>query len=116
MPNREEVMFAFVLGSVTCDGMEVFFVDEAVFAACQNFVRVGLVGNIPDDLIRWRIKNMVEGNRQFGDTQVRSDVAADLADLVQNKRADLSSQLVHFNQVQFLHVCGAVHFVYDGCL
>ena len=84
MPNREEVMFAFVLGSVACDGMEVFFVNEAVFAVCQNFVRVGLMGNIPDNLILWRIENMMESDRQFDDPQVGSDVAADLADFVPN--------------------------------
>ncbi len=81
--HREEVVFAFMLGSVACDGMEVFFVDEAVFASGQNFVRVGLMGNIPDDLILWRIENMMESDRQFGDAQIRTDVAADLADLVQ---------------------------------
>ena len=84
MPHREEVMFAFVLGSVACDGMEVFFVNEAVFASGKNFVRVGLMGNIPDNLILWRIENMMESDRQFDDPQVGSDVAADLADFVQN--------------------------------
>ena len=116
MPHSEEVMFAFMLGSVACDGIEVLFVDEAVFAACQNFVRVGLMGNIPDNLVLWRIENMMKSDRQFGDTQVGSDMAADLADFVQDQGADFSSQLFHLNEVQCLNVCGTVHFVYDCCL
>src|SRR6185312_13613146 len=48
----------------------------------QNFVRVGLMADIPDQLVIGCVKNVMESDRQFDDTQARSEMSSGDGDCV----------------------------------
>lgn len=114
-PTVKEVMFAFMLGSVACDGIEVLFVDEAVFAACQNCE--GRTGwEHPRQSCPLANRKHDEKRSSIRRHLLVSDMVADRLTLFRDQGADSLSQLFHLNEVQCLNVCGTVHFVYDCCL
>ena len=48
---------------------------KGIPSPCQNLVSVGLVPDIPDELIIRSVKNIVQCDGQFDDTQTRSEMA-----------------------------------------
>jgi hypothetical protein len=49
---------------------------DARAPASQDLVRVGLVSDIPDQPVPWRIEHIVQGHGQFDHTQPRAQMAA----------------------------------------
>jgi hypothetical protein len=62
---------------------------ELVAAAGQHLVRVGLVADVPEDLVAGRVEKAVEGDRELAGAEVGAEVAADLADRVDDQRPGL---------------------------
>src|SRR5579864_7204967 len=56
------------------DGVELFA------ASGKEFVDVGLVADVEDKMVFWRVKNVVHGKRQFDHPEVRSKVSASLGE------------------------------------
>ena len=79
--------------------------------ARQDLVPVGLVADIPDELVLRRIEDVVHGNCQFDDTQAGAEVATRLRDFVDNVSAQLLAQLAELLGIEVLHVNGKVHRV-----
>ena len=76
MAGAERIVFAFVaLGKA---GQTTAFAQRqnTVAPSGQNFVRIGLVPNIPNQPVFWRIENMMESDRQFDNAQAGSKVSA----------------------------------------
>ena len=57
---------------------------EAIAAAGEELVRVGLVADVPDDLVLGRVVDVVEGDGQLDDAEVGGEMAADLGDRVED--------------------------------
>ena len=83
-------------------------VDEPVAAAGQDLVRVGLVADVPEDLVARRVEQAVERDGQLARAEVRAEVAADLADRVDDQLADLLRDLLELLVGQLLEVFRAV--------
>ena len=52
---------------------------ELVAAAGQDLVRIGLVADVPEDLVARRVEQRVQRDRDLAGAEVGAEVAADLA-------------------------------------
>ena len=66
---------------------------EPVAAAGQDLVRVGLVADVPEDLVARRVEQAVQRDGELAGAEVGAEVAADLADRVDDQLADLLRDL-----------------------
>ena len=55
---------------------------QPVAAACEDLVRVGLVANVPEDLVARRVEHRVQRDRDLACPEVRAEVSPDLTDRV----------------------------------
>ena len=62
-------------------------------AAGEHLVRVGLVADVPEDLVPGRVEQAVQDCGQLAGAEVGAEVAADLADRVDDLLADLLRDL-----------------------
>ncbi len=74
----------------------------------QHLVRIGLVADVPDDLVARGVEQAVERDGELAGAQVGAEVAADLADHVDDQLADLLGHGLKLAVVQGLEVPGAV--------
>ena len=82
--------------AVLADGVEL------VAAAGEHLVRVGLVADVPEDLVARRVEQRVERDGDLAGAEVRAEVAADLADRVDDLLADLLGDLLELVVVEAL--------------
>ena len=66
---------------------------ELILATRQDLVHVTLVASVEDDRISWRVEDAMHRERQLDDSEVRSEVAAGLAHVLDQERPDLQAQL-----------------------
>ena len=81
---------------------------EVVAAAGQDLVRVGLVADVPEDLVPGRVEQAVQRDRQLAGAEVGAEVAADLADRVDDQLAHLLGQPLELLVVEVGEVVGAL--------
>ena len=62
-------------------------------AAGQNLVGIGLMADVPDDLVLGRVKDVVNGDGQLHSAQARGQVTAVARDHFDDEVADLGGQL-----------------------
>ena len=79
-------------------------VVELVAAAGEDLVRVGLVADVPDDLVGGRVEQAVQGHRDLAGAEVGAEMAADLADRVDDQLAHLLGDLLELVVVQVVEV------------
>src|SRR3954463_8424848 len=92
---------------------------ELVAAAREDLVRIGLVADVPEDLVARGVEQRVQRDRELARPQVRPEVAADLADRVDDVRADLLGDLderVLVERVKVLRAVDAVEEPGGGAL
>jgi hypothetical protein len=77
---------------------------EAVAAAGQQLVHVGLVAGVPQDDVTGRVEDPVQGQRQLDGTEVRAEVASRRRHGVDDERPDFLAQLGELFLVQALYV------------
>ena len=66
---------------------------DAVAAAGQDLVRIGLVADIPDQPVVRRVEDIVEGDRQFDHAEAGAEMAAGVRDGVDQFGAQFGGQL-----------------------
>jgi hypothetical protein len=66
---------------------------EAVEAAGQQLVRVGLVSGVPHDAVARRLEQPVQGDGELDDAERRAEMAAGLGDGRDDRLADLGGEL-----------------------
>ena len=71
-------------------------------------MRVGLVADVPEDLVARGVQQRVQGDRELAGAEVRAEVAADLADRVDDVLADLLGDLLELLLGEAVQVLGAV--------
>ena len=84
---------------------------ERVAAAGEDLVRVGLVTDVPEDLVGRRVQQRVQGDRDLARAEVGAEVPADLPHGVDQQLAHLLrdlGQLVLRERVQVLRAVDAV--------
>jgi hypothetical protein len=71
-------------------------------------VRVGLVADVPEDLVARRLEQAVQRHRDLAGAQVGAEVPADLTDRVDDQLADLLRDPLEVLLGQALQVGGSV--------
>ena len=79
---------------------------EALQAAGEELVRVGLVAGVPDDAIAWRLEQPVQRDRQLDDPERRAKVTAGMRHGLHDRVADLDRQLRQLDFVEPTQVGG----------
>ena len=87
---------------------------EAVLAAGQDLVRVGLVADVPEDLVPRRVEHAVQRHRQLAGAEVGAEVAADLADRVDDQLAGLLRDLLELRVVEPVQVGRRIDLVEEA--
>ena len=86
---------------------------EPVAAPGQDLVRVGLVADVPEDLVARGVEQAVKGDGELAGPEVGAEVAADLADHVDDQLADLLGELLELGIVEAVEVPGLVDSVQE---
>ena len=81
---------------------------EAVAPPGQHLVRVGLVADVPEDLVAGGVEQAVQGDGQLAGSEVGAEVATDLSDHVDHVGADLLRELLKLIVVEAFQILGAV--------
>ncbi len=84
---------------------------EPVAAAGEDLVRVGLVADVPEDLVRGRLEQRVQRHRDLAGAEVGAEVTADLADRVDDQLADLLGDLLELIVVEAPQVGRSVDLI-----
>ena len=66
---------------------------QPVAAARQDLVRVGLVADVPEDLVARAVEERMQGDGQLAGAEVGAEVPADLADRLDDQLAHLLGDL-----------------------
>lgn len=82
-----------------------------ISATSQNLVSIGLMPHIPDELIIWRVKYIMQRDRQLHHSQTRSEVTiSNLRDNIDDILPDLVGYLREVFDFEFLtHVAGELY-------
>ncbi len=90
-------------------GQAVVLADrrQRLAATGEDLVRVGLVADVPEHLVARRVEHAVQRDRQLAGAEVGTEVAADLADRVDDQRAHLLRHLLQLLVVEAVQVGGA---------
>ena len=86
---------------------------QLVAAAGQDLVRVGLVADVPQDLVARRVEQRVQRDRDLAGAEVGAEVAADLADGVDDVLAHLLRDLLQLLVGEAVQVLGRVDRVQE---
>ena len=81
---------------------------ESVAATREDLVRIGLVPDVPQDLVARRVEQRVQRYGQLAGAEVGPEVTADLADRVDDQLADLLGHLLKLLLLELLEVGGAI--------
>ena len=77
----------------------------------EDLVRVGLMADVPEDLVARRVEQRVQRDGDLDRAEVRAEVAADLTDGVDDVAADLVCDLLELFVAQAVEVLGLVDVV-----
>ena len=77
-------------------------------------MRVGLVADVPHHLVARGVEQAVDGDRDLAAAEVGAEVAADLADGVDQQLAHLLGDLLQLVLGEAVQVLGAVDAVEDS--
>ena len=78
-------------------------------AAGDDFVGVGLVADVPDELVGGRVVAIMKHNCQFHHPQARRKMSAVPADRVQHGFADFSGNLRKLGNGKLLQIFGRIY-------
>ena len=87
---------------------------NAITPAGQNFVRISLVADVPDQLVIGRVKNVVKGHREFDDAEARAEMTAGDGDRVDRFSAQLIGNLLQVPCIDTAQISRTLDGVEDG--
>ena len=87
---------------------------DLVAAAGEDLVRVGLVADVPEDLVARRVQQRVQRDGDLAGAEVGAEVPADLPHRVDQQLADLLGDLLELVVGEPVEVGGAVDAVEDA--
>ena len=114
MRRAERVVFAFAaLGEA---GKPAALADtaHAVAAAGKDLVGIGLVADIPDQLVGGGVEHIMQRHRQFDHAQACAEMAAGHRDRVDQLLAQFARDIAQLFAVEFLQVVRRVDAVEQG--
>ena len=110
MPHHKEIVFTFSRFAIARHIAVMRFVQERLGTAREHLVAVALVAHVIDNLVLWRIENVVERNRPFDKAEVRRHVTATLRKLFKECCAHFGGKLFETLDVQRFNVGRGLDF------
>ncbi len=110
----EDVMRRFRATREPADAIERAQRSEALQAAGEQLVRVGLVARVPHDPVARRLQEPVEGDRELDDPERGAEVAAGLGDGGDDRGTDLGRELGQLRLIQAAQVGGVAEVGEQG--
>src|SRR5258708_4423102 len=104
MSYTKRVVLAFAAFGKSADAFVNPVGMKICSSACQNFMPICLVAHIPYQLIIGSIKNVVNSNGQFNNSQARSKMSALFRHHINNELAQLLAKLWQLLFFQFTKV------------
>src|SRR5215211_5335683 len=86
-----------------------------IATAGEDLVRVGLMADVPHELVPRRVEQRVDRDRDLARAQVGAEVPADLADGVDQQLAHLLRDLLQLVLGERVQVLRAVDAIEDPC-
>ena len=77
---------------------------EPIASSGDQFVRIALMTGVEDELIAWRVEDVMQSQRQLDDAQVAAEVSADLGDHFDDPFADLLRELRKLLAIEFAEI------------
>ena len=116
MRGAERVVFA--LGALGEAGQAVAHPQraDAVAAAGENLVRIGLMADVPDDPVARGVEHVMQGDRQFDHAEAGAQMAAGDGDRIDGLGAQLVGNLAKLALVELPQIVGGVDQVKEGRL
>ena len=90
------------------------FVEVGAVAPREEFMYVGLMGDIEDEAILGGVKNAVQGDGEFNDAEVGAHVSAVAGGCANDALADFPGEMLALLQAQVLEVCGRMNLFKEG--
>ncbi len=90
------------------------FVEVGAVAPREEFMYVGLMGDIEDEAILGGVKNAVQGDGEFNDAEVGAHVSAVAGGCANDALADFPGEMLALLQAQVLEVCGGMNLFKEG--
>ena len=92
MPGLKAVVFAFAAFRKSGYSFVLPECMERRIPACQHFMNIALVTHVENQMICRQIEHAMDGDRQFDDTQIGSQMSTRFAHMCDQKIPDLLSQ------------------------
>ena len=96
MTGYERIRVTFRRLGEACHAAKLTESGKLIPAAGQKFVNIGLMSHVKHQTVNGGIKNSLNGNRQFNNTQIRSQMASCLSNTVDQKFSDFMTKLLQF--------------------
>jgi len=109
MPDVEHIVGTFLSLGETTDPASRAKGVELVPSAGYQFVGVGLMPHIPDDLVLRHLENVMKGQGQFHSSQVRCQMTAVDGNHLENGCPYLACQLLQLLDIQFPQIGRGVY-------
>ncbi len=100
MGRAERVVFAFRALGEAGQAAALAQRPDAVAAAGDDLVRIGLVAHVPDQAVARRVENIVQGDGELDHAQSRPEVTARFGDGIDHLMPQLVSQLAQLARFQ----------------
>ena len=104
MADDEMIVLALRGLGITRHVVVVRGLEKSFGATCQHFVGIALVGNVEDDFVLWRVKHVVYGDGGLHHAEVGTAVTTMAAHFLNEKRAYLHGEFLHFLQRKSLDI------------
>jgi hypothetical protein len=108
VPRAERVVLRLVAAQKAAQAVVLLDGRERVAPPRQNFMRVGLVADVPDEAVGWRLESVMEGDGEFDRAQARARVPADARHRLDDVLADFGSHLRQLFEIQPPQVGGRI--------
>ena len=116
MRGAERVVFAF--GALGEAGQAVAHPQraDAVAAAGEDLVGIGLMADVPDQAVPRRVEHVVQGDRELDDAEPGAEMAAGDRDRIDRLGAQLVRDLPKLALFEPAQVIGGVDLIQEGRL
>ena len=104
MPGLPDIVFTFLTFLKTGNPLILSQGCELISPTRQDFMYVGLVTNIKNKFIRWRIKDIMHGQRQLHHTEITGQMSSGFGNALNQKDTYLLCQILQLRNRAFLDV------------
>src|SRR5271166_1032575 len=115
MRGAERVIVAFAALGEAGEPAALAQGADARAPAGEDLVRIGLVADVPDQAVGWRVEHVVQGNRELDDAEAGAQMPARRGDGVDGLGAQLVGELAQLGALERPQVRRRFHAVEERC-